>query len=125
MGRTLGGGLRGCRARLDHRHDLVFAEPDDVPVLQHMRTALGHRAFVIVDEHTIGAGVLEDIEPVAVMNTGVMCRDEALRIRQHPVVVGRAADIAAHGVEYRGTAVSEQPAVITYDAKLQRHRRPR
>jgi hypothetical protein len=90
-----------------------------------MRAALGHRALFIIDEHTIGTGVLEDVEAITVMNAGVMRRDEALRVRQHPVVVRRAADIAAHSVEYRGTAVSEQPAVITNDAKLQRHRRPR
>ena len=99
----------------------VLTKTQDVAVLQDVRAALGHGALIIIDIDAVGAGVLEDVQTVPKVNAGVMRGNEALRIRQHPVVARGAADIAARTVEYRGTAVSEQPAVITDYAKLQRH----
>jgi hypothetical protein len=81
-------------------------------------TVLGDRPVVIIDEDTVGAGVLEDVHPIAKVNARVVRRDEALGIGQHPVVVGGAANIAARTAEYHRTAVSEQPAMITYYSKL-------
>jgi hypothetical protein len=60
-----------------------------------------------------------------VMDPGVVSRDKALRVRQHPVVISRSADIAAGSIEHHRAAFPEQSAVITDYAKLQRHRRPR
>ncbi len=113
------------RPGLEHGDDLVLTKTQNVPVLQHMGAALGDGALVVIDEDPVGAGVLENVQAVPEMHARVVSGHVALRIRQHPVIVGRAADIAARAVEYRGTAVSEQPAVITYYAKLQRHWRPR
>ena len=104
----------------------TVVEPQSVKKhILDVRTALGDRPRLVIDVDPVGAGVLEDVEAVAVMDARMVRRHEALGIRQYPVIVRRSTDIAADAVEHHGTAVAEEPAMITYYAKLQRHRRPR
>ena len=101
----------GFRILRDRALDLVRVDVDDIAVVQLMR--LGPRDALVrrVDEDTVGAGVLDEVLAVQIADQGVPARD--VRIRKDPVVVGQAADGAAHSLEDLAAGCAELFCVLT------------
>ena len=73
------------------------ADAQPVAVAQRRRCGLAQRPRRVVQVHAVGAGVLQPVGATAVADLEVMTGNDALGVRQHPVVVGRATDGAAAG----------------------------
>jgi hypothetical protein len=99
---------------LERRENVVVAHPQHVAVGEPVpgRAALGQRLHVVVDVDAVGAHVLQVEMALAELHARVMRRDVALRIGQHPVVVGGAADGAALDREGRTTALGQRTALF-------------
>jgi hypothetical protein len=125
VGVFLGGG-RGRALRFQRGDDVVLADAQHVAVYQAIaaRAALGERLHIVVDVDAVGADVLQVEVALAELHAGVVRRNVAQRVGEHPVVVGRAANGAAlHGKD-RGAAVGKRPPLVTDDTQPKRHGSP-
>ena len=103
--------------RHERRENVILADAQHVAVREPVagRAALGERFHVVVDVHPVGAHVLKVEVALAELHAGVMRRHVALRIGQHPVVVGRAADGATLHREDRAAALRQRTALFADD----------
>jgi hypothetical protein len=97
------------------------AEQHPVAVLELERPAGGHRLLRLVHEHAVGAGVPDPERATAILDLAVMTGDDTTWIRQHPVVVGRAADGAAVHAEHARALLAELAVLVADDAELDGH----
>ncbi len=106
-------------AELDE--DVVFAEADGLAVLQRLAVAAAQAVPGIDQQHPVGAGVGEVVHPVAVEDGAVAAGDQALRVRQDPVVVRAPTDGQLSLVQYLFRTLTGGQLVVAGDGQSQRH----
>jgi len=111
------GRMHHSTLRLESGENVVITHAQDIAIGKPVaaRTALGKRLRVIVDVHPVGAHVLQVEVSLAELHPRVVRGHVALRVGQHPVVVGRAPDRAALDREGRATALTERAPLFADD----------
>jgi hypothetical protein len=104
-------------ALIDGDHHLVFADPQDVSVVQFARRLLRDRVLGVIQIRAVGARILEHVQAMAEQHAGVPPRQEAGRVWQDPVVVCGTPDRAASHTENDAAAAAEDAPVFTHDTQ--------
>src|SRR5882757_6596973 len=84
-----------------------------------MQLAFRQAVVRVLDEHTVGAGVLQQITAVAKMDTRVMSGD--IGVRNDPIVIGRTSDAPACCLEYLTRSSAQLTCLRTDDIKRECH----
>ena len=100
--------------------DLEGVNQQPIAVFQCRRITLVQRC--IVEQHAVGAAILNEIHPVEVANHRVDTRHA--RCAEHPVAIFRATDTATHPLERLAAPTAKLGSLAASDCKDQamRHR---
>ena len=111
---------RGRRRRQGHR-DLVLAQDEVIAVLELYNLVAVDALLGVVEEDTVGAGVGQEIAAALVMDGAVLAGQDAFRVLQDPIVLGRAADTDGSVIEELGGFLTRREPLIASDGQFQGH----